>query len=419
MKILLSLTLLSFCALSYAQFTPEEPTFGGEGEENKEEGATTTEDGETAKKDVLQCGRNSNKTDCNEVLEFDPTTSRVYHTQTGKPFTGDCQACYDNGNVQHIANFRDGKEDGESRSYYKDGSPESLRNFEYGKEHGDWKFWYTAAEGGQLAWEFQYNEGEKHGKWIWYYKDEAHSVKKVENYNMGKFEGAVEKYYGPGKLKSKISFNGGLYDGPYITYHENGQVSAELGYKNNKEDGLVKHYFESGQISLEGEWKSGKKVGKWTTYFRNGAERTSENYDNGIQQGKFYEFYEEGGKLKREATYENGYLMEEFLFDQYGNAVDDKGRKLDDEEVKSRNDIIKATAENRMRGEGKKGKKPKFDFSTIDNELMCECIKAEMAGEEITEECEGAKKSFRDAMAKASKKDQKKMRKMISECEGK
>ncbi len=407
--ILLAAILLSFGA--QAQFGPGGKPFG-EGEGGQE--GEGVKEGKPAKK-AVRCGRDPKKEDCNTVLEFDQSTKKVYHLKTGKPFTGTCQSCHENGNIEHEVSFRDGKEDGQSQSYYPDGKQHTLRNFNYGLENGDWKYWFSEKDGGKLAWHFQYVDGKKNGKWLWQYKDGT--VKKIENYNMGLLDGLVTKYWEPGKKKSEINFKQGDYHGSYVTYYrKNSQVSVEVTYNKGKEDGPVKHYYESGQISLEGLWKNGKKDGKWTSYFKDGADKTIETYANGVKEGKFYDYYEEGGKLKRDATYKQGYLYDEILFDQFGNTVDENGKKIDEAEVNSRNEIQRATAESRIKGSKKKKKGEGYDFASVDKEFMCGCIKAESAGEEVTDECNKAKNEFRKAMEKADKKTQKKMRQLINDC---
>lgn len=402
MKQTLSILILaySFTTLSQGGFGP-----GGEGGEVIE--------GEKAKSQSARCGTDRNKVDCNEVLEFDESTQKVYHSKTGKPFTGTCESCYDNGKQENIASFKDGKEDGRSTSFYEDGNKQSERGFVYGVEEGEWKYWFSEKDGGKLAWINIYSQGKKNGQWIWYYKDGTE--RKIENYKMDNLDGLATKYWSPGKVKSEIMFKDGNYNGTYKTFHRNGQLSIETNYSKGKEDGLFKHYYESAQISKEGEWKNGIKTGKWTSFYKSGTDRTIENFVNGKLEGKRYEYFEEG-KIKKDETYKNGVLYEQTLFDAYGNMVNEDGKKITQEDVDANNNILRATAEAREKN-GKKKKRGKgYDFSSVDQEFMCGCIQAERSGEEESEECKKAKKEFSSAMGKADKKTQKKMRKLIAKC---
>ena len=292
-----------------------------------------------AKNDSLPCGRDGKKVDCNEDLEFDPNSKRVFHVKYGDLYTGDCESCHENGNKQYSASFRDGYEDGVSWSYYEDGSKESMRSHTNGVENGDWMFWYNMKDTNQLAWHFQFLNGKRHGKCVWYYPNG--NEKKVEEYKDGLLDGVVIKYWGDdGKKKSEIYFQAGKYHGSYKTFHKNGELSIETEYSYGLKHGIEKNYFDNKQISLEGEWVEGKRNGEWNLYFSNGVKRFHGNYELGVKQGEFKTYYEEDGRLKSEELYVDGVLMSQYKFDEFGNYVDDKGKMITKEEADERNDVI-------------------------------------------------------------------------------
>lgn len=375
--------------------------------------------------DSIRCGADPSVANCNEVLEYDENTKKVYHSKTGKPYTGKCESCHENGKREHLAVFVDGKEDGTSYSYHPDGSIHTKRSFSNGVENGVWEFYDPAKKNAtgdvvtptSLRWQFTYVDGKKNGNCIWYFPNGGmlpSDTSKMISYKMGVPHGPTIKYYEPKKIKSVIYFSEGKYDGSYKTYYKNGQISIDKNYRDMKLDGPIKHYYEDGQISMEGIYNNGEKDGKWVHYFKNGVEKSVAYYNNGVKNGQFVEHYEEDGKIKSERLFENGYLMSEFLWDEFGNPVDEEGHKLTKEEAQERDKIVRATGEAQKNN---KGKKESYDLSQIDTDLMCECIKAEMNEEEISEECEEAKKKFRADMAKADQKTKKKMSKMIAECE--
>ncbi len=407
-----ALILGLFPFFSNAQFGTEVPVEGAGGPEQ----------------DSIRCGSDPSIANCDEALEFDESNNKVFHAKTGKPFTGKCESCHENGQRRHLAVFVDGKESGTSYSYHPDGAIHTKRSFTNGVENGVWEFYDPAkrnAEGDivvpvSLRWQFTYVDGKKNGNCIWYFPGGGtmpNDTSKMISYKMGKPDGPTIKYYEPKKIKSIIHFSEGRYDGPYKTYYKNGQISIDKNYKNMELDGPIKHYYEDGQISMEGEYKMGVKDGKWVHYFKNGVEKSVAYYNNGVKDGQFVEHYEEDGKVKSERLYENNYLMSEFLWDEFGNPIDEEGHKLTKEEAQERDKIVRATGEAQRDNKGKGKKANSVDLSAIDQELMCGCIKAEMAGEKPSEECEEAKKKFRTDMEKADKKTKKKMSKMISECE--
>ena len=315
---------------------------------------------EGKKTEAKRCGSDRTISDCNEVLEFDQSTGKVFHKKTGKPFTGKCETCHDNNNRQNIASFKNGNEDGISITYYADGSKQNQRSFVDGVEHGDWIFWYPAKNKGQQgfpAWENTYANGKLEGKCIWYFKEDG-SEKKIENYKEGQLDGTRILYFKPGIKKSETNYTMGTLNGSYITYFRNdkAQVSIERTYKMGKEDGPIKHYFDNGQLSLEGMYKNGKKDGRWKRYFKNGVERSSEVWNNGRKEGQFMEFYEEDGNVKSDRLFENNKMVSEKLYDEFGNSVDKEGNKISDEEVKEANRLLRATVD---ANSGKKKKKKK------------------------------------------------------------
>ena len=84
----------------------------------------------------------------------------VYISETGalfkdkpKSFTGKWLGWDDNGQLKYEINYKDGE------------------------KHGKWLEWHA---NGQLAWEENYKDGERHGKWLEWY--ENGQLKYEENY---------------------------------------------------------------------------------------------------------------------------------------------------------------------------------------------------------------------------------------------
>ena len=65
----------------------------------------------------------------------------------------------------------------------------------------------------------------------------------------------------------------GEKDGKWIWYYENGRIKFENNYKDGELDGKSTNYFETGQIESDVNYRDGEKVGKLTQYDENGKIR--------------------------------------------------------------------------------------------------------------------------------------------------
>jgi hypothetical protein len=125
--------------------------------------------------------------------------------------------------------------------------------------------------------------------------------------------------------------------------------------------------------------------------------------------------------LKREAYYYNGEVAVndknvrlEQKYDEFGNPIDEFGNRVNPDDAIN----VQGEASRYTPGKKKKEKLPKstFDFATLNEAFMCDCIKKEQRREPESEECAAEKDKFRKAMEKGTKQDQKKLRKILEGC---
>ena len=139
--------------------------------------------------------------------------------QVEENFTGQIVKKYENGQVQSIENFKNGKLYGEFKEFYKDGTLAQIGSFKSGV---------------------------------------------LEN---------IKAFYENGNLKFEE-----ILKGKYKGYYPNGQLEEEGEVFQGEEAGLWKYYNEEGKLLSEGRYKEGKKIGKWKLYNFDGSLLKIENY---------------------------------------------------------------------------------------------------------------------------------------------
>ncbi|MFA5573618.1 MAG: toxin-antitoxin system YwqK family antitoxin [Brumimicrobium sp.] len=293
-----------------------------------------------------ECDLYGNKIiDCNQALESDPESSVVFLKSNGKPFTGDCETCHMNGIKQHSVSFENGLINGTDTSYYASGCPQVVKTYIHGVENGRWTYYNDSS--GLVAWEMNFFNGEKHGKAIyfrqtpvgtattkyvvngaeenWNYTVYENDTIKIENYVEGILHGEKREYFWPdSKVKKIVHYNMGIMDGAFLQYNKDGEVLQELFYDKGKKEGEWKYYYDDGSLLRTESWKKDVKDGEFKVFFIDGNLQSLETYRKGVKEGKFLEYFSNNA-LKREAIYRKGELVEEHVYDVYGNEITTKG----------------------------------------------------------------------------------------------
>lgn len=279
--------------------------------------------------------------DCNEDLEGEPGSNLVFTRSGGSPFTGECETCHMNGLREHYMRFVNGRVSGTDTSYYDTGCPQVVRTHVEGVENGRWTYYQDSS--GLVAWEINYFNGEKHGQSIFFRQrlvgtdrvkitvDEVeqtitygvyeNDTVKVENYVGGVLEGKKKEYYFThSKLKKEVNYKQGVLHGPFIEYNREGVVLQELNYDMGRKDGDWKYYYDNGSLLKTESWNKDIKEGTFKTFYIQGTIQSIENYRKGLEHGEFIERFPDD-KIKREAFYKKGVLVEEHVYDKWGNEI--------------------------------------------------------------------------------------------------
>jgi len=93
--------------------------------------------------------------------------------------------------------------------------------------------------------------------------------------------GLIKSYYGPKKIRAKISYANGILDGTSTEYYENGNLKSEKTYDKGKLNGWVKEYYENGLEKEEYQVKDGARDGITRIFWDNGALKEIRTYQMG------------------------------------------------------------------------------------------------------------------------------------------
>ncbi len=147
---------------------------------------------------------------------------------SNKPYTGNWEVFYPNGQIKKRGTFVDGKEDGIQSMWYKNGQKQNESIYKDGLINGLTVTWY---ENGQKD-----NEGIRRNS----------------------------------KNEGKLTF-----------WYENGNKKWEQYYKNDMQDGISTSWYENGQKEFETHYKDDKMNGISISWAKDGSERRESYYKNG------------------------------------------------------------------------------------------------------------------------------------------
>lgn len=103
----------------------------------------------------------------------------------------------------------------------------------------------------------------------------------IFSFNLFAQNGIIKSYYGPKKLRAKLSYTNDVFDGTSFWYYENGNLKAEKNYSNGKLHGYVREYYENGLLREEFFVREGIRDGHNRIYWENGALKELRTYEFG------------------------------------------------------------------------------------------------------------------------------------------
>jgi antitoxin component YwqK of YwqJK toxin-antitoxin module len=220
-----------------------------------------------------------------EELRYAPDQNTLY--------TGWSKEMHDNGQMNLLYQYKDGKRDGLVTRWYSNGQKMGEGNFKAGKlmtavgwmPNGE-KSETDVVKGNGVVVDYNENGTEK-SRYI--FKD-------------GKMDGLITGWSENGQKSSEITYKDGTKDGLLTKWYGNGQKMAELNYKDGKEDGLTTLWYENGKKKAEGTYKDDKLMTA-VAWKPNGEKCPETNLvdGNGILVG-----YGEDGTEDWRVTYKDG-----------------------------------------------------------------------------------------------------------------
>ncbi|MFT5777797.1 MAG: antitoxin component YwqK of YwqJK toxin-antitoxin module [Crocinitomicaceae bacterium] len=269
-----------------------------------------------------QCGKLAGVIDCNEKLTYEEDVDIVYAGNNGGPYTGRCETCHMNGILERRVTFVNGKQHGVDTTTYSSGCRRVIQSHIQGVKNGTEIYYYDST--GYVAWEMNYQLGEKHGRQIYFKNKNEENLSDTtlwENYNAGNLHGVKRTYYSKSRIKNVVHYDNGILDGSFKVHNLKGIVIQNVNYRQGKKDKEIKYYYDDGTLLSTEHWSMGVKNGEFTTFFYQGDIQVQQSYKNGQKVGWFVENYP-SNKTKQRILYDKkGVRAEEHRYDEQGRET--------------------------------------------------------------------------------------------------
>lgn len=241
---------------------------------------------------------------------------------------------YDSGSLQSIGNFNEaGNETGDWTYYFENGCVQAIGKFVDGKKEGDWIYYDRAgykattcsyingnlngtyadfdSHGNQRT-DISYENGEVEGDVTFLYPCQV--IEEYNQYSKSKINGPGFALYATGDTLSTFAYKESKVEGEYKRYHPNGNLFYHTNYTDGLRNGDYIEFFTDGAVSVKGKYKLGKEDGKWEYFHDNGKLKSDMNYDDGKKVGKWVEYEKLGDLYKQYEFNEKGQLQADFIY---------------------------------------------------------------------------------------------------------
>lgn len=194
-----------------------------------------------------------------------------------KKSIGEWKEYHPNGQLSRVYSYTDGKLNKEKISYFENGNISRET-----KKVNDAYLIKGYYESGSLFYERILNNG--------FYKEylEGGALAIESNYVDGELSGAWKKFYDTGALEWVVHYKNGYRDGVYQNYFKNGQLKLEGNMLKDKKHGEEKRYLENGQLEWSGKYKADLFDKSWEQSDAAGTVLRSIKFDKGVSQNRDY-----------------------------------------------------------------------------------------------------------------------------------
>ena len=129
----------------------------------------------------------------------------VFHAPNDQtPYTGWAKVTYENGRVEFLNRYKNGKLNGPYTMWYENGRMESVENYREGKLNGPYMDWYSS---GQRESREYYVDGLRHGSFTRWYEDGRKESEK--HYVFGKPDGTWVYFNADGSERRRETYKNG------------------------------------------------------------------------------------------------------------------------------------------------------------------------------------------------------------------
>ncbi len=263
------------------------------------------------------CPQN-NALDCRNQVSFDPESS-IYFVKNnfGMTYSGTCIVCHRNGVLQEEITILDGKRDGADTSYYPSGCPQSVQSFVLGKLHGKSVVFYDSTN--RISKEITHYNNVVDGPYILFENNKNSDTTYMENYAMGKLDGAKVEYFEKSQRYKAVHYKNGNLHGSHITYSNSGKPLTEYEYSNGLKHGEWTIYYENNQIARRENWNEGMKNGTFFNVNRYKDTIDFSSFKNDLKHGFFMR-----KNNSKDTSYFQVYYKDELLYSYSKNEFGEK-----------------------------------------------------------------------------------------------
>jgi len=184
---------------------------------------------------------------------FDKSRSVFMSTNLGQSATGQWKRHTDDGKIEELGDYKDGKREGLWVSYFAGGErPKEELSFEDDQTSGPYRHYYPT---GELMIEGQFSLQGRTGLWRGYFPSGQSAW--TGHFSRNEKSGEWRAWYPSGQLKSVAHYQSDNKAGESIVYSKEGRATLRENYRLGKKHGLSEQFFENGRLWLHASYKDG------------------------------------------------------------------------------------------------------------------------------------------------------------------
>jgi len=253
--------------------------------------------------------------------------------------TGIWTSVHENGGLESITEFVNGKEEGVIVGYNSEG----VKNIELTMKNGAYSGPYsTYHDNGVKSTEGTTLDGKLDGPFKYFYP--SGQLKEEGVLKNNKLIGKNTVYFLDGTISGIYNYVDGKADGEVVRNYVDGTMSEKYTYKDDKFHGEYTSYYPNKSVKIVGKYEKGKPTGKWIEYYADGVISSTytlnskgENIDTTFEyypDGKIEEMsvfngskatvyqYSREGKIYYKSKREDGVVQSYEAYDTEGKVID-------------------------------------------------------------------------------------------------